>query len=80
MKIARGRAQEYYWGLATSEAGCPSMDKIVIGRAKRYMDLYKRGFSRMLVRAGSEGWKIERVPGPRGGEWGAKYYAKRKET
>lgn len=75
MLIARGRAQQYYWGLMTGANGCPSMRKLVIGRARRYLDLYEQGFRRMIDRAKREGWEVERVPGPRGGEWGAIYKA-----
>ena len=54
------------------------MRRIIRGRALRYVDVYERGFNRMLERAKREGYEVVRVPGPRGGEWGARYYAKMK--
>lgn len=73
--IARGRAQQYYWGRMTGANGCPSLTRLIIGRARRYMDLYLVSFRNMCERARKDGWTITRIPGKRGGEWGAIYYA-----
>lgn len=43
------------------------------GRAKSYGGKYANAFRRMLKRAESAGYQIKRTPGPRGGEWAAKY-------
>ena len=50
------------------------------GRARLYSSRYLTRFNNMLARARKQGWLIQRVPGPRGGEWSATYYAVRKET
>lgn len=73
--IARGRTQQYYWGMMTSSEGCPSVTYLTRGRARNYLDLYQISFRNMCERAKKEGWSITRTPGKRGGEWGANYYA-----
>lgn len=72
LKIARGCMQSSWWWRMRN-AECPSATRELKGRAKRYGDRYAASFANMMQRAQRAGFIIERVAGPRGGEWGATY-------
>lgn len=50
--------------------------RTIRGRAKSYLPRYVRSFNNLLERMGAAGLVVERIPGPRGGEWCATYKLK----
>lgn len=71
--IARGFWQQGIWVDLLRGREVENPVKHLRGRARQYAGRYRLSFLNMLVRAEEEGFRIKRVPGPRGGEWSAKY-------
>jgi len=69
---ARGRWQVEQVRLML-DGGCPSYARQLRGRAKRYEGRYRESFTHLLARLRDAGVEVKRIPGPRGGEWGATY-------
>jgi hypothetical protein len=74
--LARGRMQRRWLEAMLSEEGCASPDRTLSGKAKSYAGRYKQSFKHPLERAQAKGYTVLRIPGPKGGEWGATYWLK----
>jgi hypothetical protein len=73
MKIARGSWQESILKELRRNKEITSPVKYLKGYAKQYQSKYEQSFYNLLQRAKKAGMWIERIPGPRGGEWSARY-------
>jgi hypothetical protein len=73
MKIARGSWQESILKELRRNKEITSPMKHLRGYAQRYQTKYEQSFYNLLQRAKAAGMWIERIPGPRGGEWSARY-------
>ena len=71
-KLVRGSYQQDVFNRLTMCWSVESPTKRE-GKAKRYTDLYVKSFNGLIGRMTAAGYKVERTPGPRGGEWGATY-------
>lgn len=76
MKIARGSYQRSVFNklLRGDEVHTP---QYALGRTNKYIHNYEKSFYQLLKRMEDAGYKIERKPGPRGGEWSATYKLKK---
>lgn len=72
-KIARGSWQESILKELRRDGEITSPVKYLKGYAKQYQSKYEQSFYNLLKRARVAGMLIERIPGPRGGEWSARY-------
>lgn len=73
MKIARGCYQsEIFRELVNGHTIYPP-ERTLRGRAAGYLSKYRASFCAVLERMAEAGYKVERIPGPKGGEWGATY-------
>lgn len=72
-RIARGDWQRQLWADLLAGRTVPSPQSQLKGRAGLYTGTYMRSFYNMLQRAEERGYRIERTPGAKGGEWSATY-------
>lgn len=79
-RSARGTWQRGIYAELVAGSTLSSPSALVTGKARTYVKRYMASFHRLLARMEAEGWVIERTPGPRGGEWGARYRAYRKAS
>lgn len=74
LRITKGSEQEYWFRQLTS-GGMNAPERYLRGRARSYSGKYRSSFNALLSRMRKAGYKIERTPGVRGGEWSARYRA-----
>lgn len=74
LRAARGDWQREQVRAMRAVAGAPSPARELRGRARGYAARYMASFANLCARLEAQGVPIERVPGPRGGEWTARYY------
>lgn len=78
-QCARGSWQREKYDLLVAGYTVSSPTFTVVGKGRDYVNRYMASFRRLLVRMEAQGWTIERIPGVRGGEWGARYRATHRE-
>lgn len=73
MKIARGTWQERIWKDLVTGFEITNPVSNLRGNARNYSSKYAESFGNLLHRAKLAGYKIQRTPGIRGGEYSATY-------
>lgn len=74
MSLAKGSWQRWCLKQMRTPEGCPSPTRNLRGSARRYSGKYLRSFENLIRRLELAGIKVVRVSGPRGGEYGARYF------
>lgn len=73
ISLAKGHWQR--WIVRNLLSGDPVVNPVstLTGRAKDYQMQYRQSFLNLLSRLQAAGYRIEKTPGVRGGEWSATY-------
>ncbi|RJQ53385.1 MAG: hypothetical protein C4521_07580 [Actinobacteria bacterium] len=74
LRLARGPWQrEILRDMLHDSAAHPT--RALRGRARSYRAQYERSFRNLVARLAGAGITVLRAPGPRGGDWNARYVA-----
>jgi len=73
--FAKGSEQMVWEKQLLSDGGCINPVKFLKGKAKKYSGRYETSFRNLLDRMKGSGYIVTRIPGPRGGEYSATYFA-----
>jgi hypothetical protein len=71
--LARGCEQRSFLRSALQPEGAFPVTRTLRGRAKMYAGRYAASQANLLTRVEAAGYLVIRTPGPRGGEWSARY-------